>query len=343
MLTLDLLRNISLQPVPYGQIFVASVLLVPDYNKPHRPTEIVIEGMENIPKSGRVFFAMNHTDRFNYFPFQYTLWRKKTGIYTATWVKGKYFNHPGIAKFMVMTNNIPTPSKGYLLITDSVQVLGQPPADDLYRLLRDTYNAAPQDRDMDTLRQQARETGHLSTLERLLQTPRNILGITFNPREETYFDALDRLFTEMMRSFIGLNEQAFGHGHKVIVFPEGTRSAVITKGRTGLAQMALRMGATIVPVGCSGSDLLYPGNFPISQGGKVVYRIGEPLTPQDALKSFQIDQEYTPFTREASLQFNEQFEGATATIMERIVELVDPHYRPSAGETTEVKGANRFL
>ena len=37
-----------------------------------------------------VIFAMNHTDRYNYVPFQYGLWQEKDR-FTATWVKGKYY------------------------------------------------------------------------------------------------------------------------------------------------------------------------------------------------------------------------------------------------------------
>ena len=341
MLTLDLLRKIDLKPIPYAQIFVADALLRFDYRLPKR-TNIVIEGQENIPTEGKVFFAMNHTDKFNYFPFQYKLWRDKTGIFTATWVKGKYFNNPGIAQFMVMTNNIPTPSKGYILTSDVVQTLGQAPSEELYRLLRGEYNLAPDQRDLEALRAHAKTLGLLSQLDALLNTPREILTMPFAPSTQGYFQTLDALFSQMMEAFVSINEQAFDNGHKIIVFPEGTRSRVLTQGKTGLAQMALRMKATIVPIGCSGSDDLYPGSSPFSKGGDVVYRVGSPMTPEDALAPFQIDEPYVPFTREA-LAYQDKFRGMTDLVMDRISHLVDERYKPHAGDTTEVTGTDRFL
>ena len=343
MLTLDLMKHIELGPVPYGQIAVAALLITPDYHKPHAPTHITIEGMERIPSTGRVIFAMNHTDRYNYFPFQYKLWRAKTGIYTATWVKGKYFNHPAIAQFMVRTNNIPTPSKGYLLTSDAAKVLQGPPQEELYRLLRDTLNAAAADRDLDALREQAAQLGQGQALERLMSTPRDILGLRFDPKQRDYFSALDELFSQLMGHFIRLNEQAFSHHHKVIVFPEGTRSLRLTKGRPGLAQMALRMKATIVPIGCNGCDKLFPGSSPFSRGGHVRYRIGEPLTPRGELAPFQIDEDYTPFTLEAQQRHGESFQAVTQLVMSRIASLLDPEYLPQAGASTEVRGADRFM
>jgi hypothetical protein len=33
---------------------------------------------------------MNHTDRYNYWPFQYQLWKWQYP-YTTVWAKGKYY------------------------------------------------------------------------------------------------------------------------------------------------------------------------------------------------------------------------------------------------------------
>lgn len=341
MLTLDLIRDIELQATPTGQILAAGLFLMPTYHIPGRPTTIEIEGFDRIPTSGAVYLAMNHTDRFNYWPFQYTIWRMRPSIFTATWVKGKYYNNPWMARFMVATNNIPTPSRGYLIVCDAQNVLGQPPADALYRLLRDTLNDP--DHDLDAAREAAARAGIESDFEKLLDTPRDMLGLRFDPARQTYFEAMDALFADMMGHFIRLNEQAFAHGHKVIVFPEGTRSLVLTKGRPGLAQMALRTGATIVPIGCNGSDDLYPGDSPISRGGHVTYRVGEPLTPEGALADFRIDDPYVPFTPQAEAAHGEAFAEVTDLVMEKIAGLLDDRYLPKDGQDTAVSGANRFL
>ncbi len=340
MLTLDLLRGIHLQPTPYAQMITATLLLMPNYNWPLNPTKITVEGIENIPKSGRVILALNHTDRYNYWPLQYTLWRRAQ-MFTATWVKGKYYNSPMVAKFITSTNNIPTPSRGYLITSDVLKTLGEPPGNELYRLLRDAIDQ--QQGNLDALVERAEGAGLARDFEKIISTPRDILGRRFDPSRETYTEAMSDLFRLMMDEFIRLNQQAFDLGHKIIVFPEGTRSLRLTKGRPGLAQMALRMNATVVPVGCNGSDDLYPGNSPVSQGGHVVYRIGEPLTPEEDLAPFQIEEDYTPFTPDAEARFGETFEAMTELLMSRIAELLDERYLPSAGETTEVTGAERFM
>lgn len=341
MLTLNMMRGIRLTPVPWGQIFTATTFLTPLYNMPGRRVKISVEGYENIPKSGRVILALNHTDRFNYWPLQYYMWRQRERMFTATWVKGKYFNSPVTARFMLSTNNIPTPSRGYLITTDVVNVVGEPPDEAVYRILRDGLDATT--RELAQVRSRAAEAGVLSTIEAILTTPRDMLGHTFRPGKETYFQAMDQLFAQMMGAFISLNEQAFELGHKIIVFPEGTRSLRLAPGRPGLAQMALKMKATVVPIGCNGSDEVYPGNSPVPLPGHVSYRIGEPLTPEGALREFQLDQDFVPFTKSAERAHGEVFQAMTELLMERIAELVDERYLPSAGETTEVTGANRFL
>ncbi len=341
MLTLDLIRDIELQATPVGQILAASTFLRATYNIPGRPTKVSVEGLDRIPRTGAVYLAMNHTDRFNYWPLQYTIWRKRPSIFTATWVKGKYYNNPWMGRFMVATNNIPTPSRGYLLVCDAQRVLGHPPADALYRLLRDTLNDPAHD--LDVAREAAAQAGVEADFAKVLETPRDMLGVSFKPSRGSYFASMDSLFSQMMGHFVRLNEEAFGHGHKVIVFPEGTRSLVLTKGRPGLAQMALRTGATIVPIGCNGSDDIYPGDSPISRGGHVVYRVGEPLTPGGELAPFQIDAPYVPFTAQAEAAHGEAFAAVTDLVMERIAGLVDARYLPGAGQETAVSGASRFL
>ncbi len=341
MLTLDVMERIDISPVPYGQIAAASLIIGPNYAFPPTRTKVTIEGYERIPTSGRVYLAMNHTDRFNYFPFQYTAWRNKPSMYTATWVKGKYFNSGFSSWFLLSTNNIPTPSRGYLITSDAVSLLNAPPDDQTYRMLRDALDEG--DHDTKEVRARARAHGVSSQVEMLLQTPRDMLGVRFDPLKETYFEAMERLFERMMSRFIELNLQAFDHGHKVLVFPEGTRSLTLAKGRPGLAQMALRTGATIVPIGCNGSELLYPGDSPISKGGEVVYRVGEPITPDGELAPYVIDEPYTPFTKEAEHLFGPNFQAVTDIVMERIAELVDPRYLPGSRDSTAVSGANRFL
>src|SRR5690242_20641140 len=116
MLDLSRLRKIRLRRRPRVQIALANLVLRPDYRFPKK-TVIELEGIDNIPKDQRVFFAMNHTDRYNYWPFQFQMY--KAGLpFTATWVKGKYYENKLMGRFMDATNNIPLPSRGYVLTTE---------------------------------------------------------------------------------------------------------------------------------------------------------------------------------------------------------------------------------
>ena len=75
--------------------------------------KIDFEDFEEVPPEP-VIFAMNHTDRYNYFPFQYTLWRI-ANRFTATWVKGKYYESRFVGGFMESMNQLPTVSRGYII------------------------------------------------------------------------------------------------------------------------------------------------------------------------------------------------------------------------------------
>ncbi len=340
MLTLDVLDDIELSAKPWGQIAVAASFLMPVYHLPMTRTEILFEGVENLDFDRPVIFAMNHTDRYNYWPFQYRLWRSHQA-YTTTWVKGKYYNKKPLRAFMVKTNNLAVPSRGYLITADAAQVLGHAPSSKTYRVLRDAIDARRTDTRQ--VREEAAEQGVLSEVVPILDTPRDMLGLDFEPNRQNYLEAMIELFSQMMEKFVALNEQALSLGLNILVFPEGTRSIRLQEGKPGLAQMALRMNSTVVPVGCNGSDKVYPGDSPIAKGGRVLYRIGKPLTPEGELAEFQIDEHFTPFTHEAEEEYGDVFAPMTDLIMERIEGLLDERHRPNDGESGSVKGAKRFL
>ena len=108
---------------PIGQRLVAYLLLGPNYHLPPA-VDVVFEGTEHVPEEP-VIFAMNHTDRYNYWPFQWQLWREGRG-FTATWVKGKYYENRLLGAFMDSMNNIPLPSRGYVFSSQFRQRIGAP-------------------------------------------------------------------------------------------------------------------------------------------------------------------------------------------------------------------------
>lgn len=334
MLDLPRLERINLTARPRVQRAVALMVLMPNYN--FAPgVDIVFEGQEKLPDHP-VIFAMNHTDRYNYFPFMYTLWRKQ-GRFMAVWVKGKYYENPFIATFMELTNNIPTVSRGYILTKDFSSVTGRTPRDDEYRALRRWI-------EQDLLGEGAAAKPQPGSVpDEILVTPREMLGRYFDPARETYAEAVNALFGRMMRRFVEINAQCFEKDLDLLIFPEGTRSIHLSRGHIGISEIALKFQQPIVPVGCSGSDKVYPGGSPIGKKGRIVYRFGEEMS-YASMKQWHVDEDYEPFTAEAEKKHRDKFQGLADEIMERINDLVDDDYKfKEDGESTGVKGAARFV
>ncbi len=113
-------------------------------------------------------------------------------------------------------------------------------------------------------------------------------------------------------------------GHALFVFPEGTRSpdGALQAARDGVAVLALRTGAPIVPVGIVGSYERGPrGQRLPHPGGRVTIRIGSP---------FRVDDELPAGTdRKAAKGL------ATDVIMRRIAALLPERQRGPYGDPDE--------
>ncbi len=334
MLDLPRLKRIRLMKRPIGQVFFANAVLTPNYH--HLPgVDIQLEGLENIPDEP-VIYAMNHTDRYNYFPFMYRIW-KLEDRYITVWVKGKYYENPIVATFMELTSNLPTVSRGYIITKDFSLTIGRRPTEAEYDTLRDLTNKdATPGEDPSSV-----DTSKIPP--ELFSKERSILGVDFDPRTQTYAQGINSVFDEMMRQFVKLNERSFELGLDLLVFPQGTRSIRLPRGRIGMMEIALRYRKTIVPVGCNGCDLVYTRSLPIAKKGTVVYRIGEPITYED-LAEFHIDEPYEPFTAEAEHTYRDKFQESVDLVMNRINDLLDPRYQFSEDlESTGVRGTSRFM
>jgi 1-acyl-sn-glycerol-3-phosphate acyltransferase len=110
-------------------------------------------------------------------------------------------------------------------------------------------------------------------------------------------------------------------GNVLMVFPEGTRSPTgeLQQPKDGLAMLALRTNATIVPIGISNTDRIWPKGRPIPLPGKhATMRIGEPFRVGELLPP-EID-------RKAAKSL------ATTLIMRRIADQLDPRHRGTYGD-----------
>lgn len=312
MLTAEFLSTIQLNQIPQGQIWWAKVLSL-NYALP-RKTEVVVEGIENLPTDRRVFLAMNHTDRYNSWPLQHHLHLSRKE-YTCTWVKGKYYLNPLVRTFLLSTNNIPLASRGYVISSRFKKAMNRSPNGEEYRFIR---NLLDNNQSLDQI-----STASSSLQQFLGDQPQNRL------------DALRSDFAGMSNEVIRLNKQAFELGHHILVFPEGTRSIRLGKGHTGLAQMAQRLGVDIVPIGCSGSSKCYPGAIPWAKGGRIVYRIGKPISLDSSeFSPMRVTDKFIPFSSDAQQKYGQSFQQLTDTIMDQINELLDPeHQRDVTGKS----------
>jgi 1-acyl-sn-glycerol-3-phosphate acyltransferase len=83
-----------------------------------------------------------------------------------------------------------------------------------------------------------------------------------------------------------LAKRILDEGHALFVFPEGTRShdGSLGRGRDGVAMLALRTGAPIVPIAISGSYGVWPRGQKLPHpGGRVMVRVGSPFRLADEL------------------------------------------------------------
>ena len=333
MLDLARLDRLKLVRRPFSQRFFGGALLGANYRW-FPGIDLRFENENRVPDRP-VIYAMNHTDRYNYWPFQYALW-KRLDRFTATWVKGKYYEGVLMARFMESMLQLPTVSRGYLITRDFLSAMKRTPTDREYSLLRAAIDA--------------RAIGDAGTLpeppdipEMLLRRARNPFGVAYDPGESDYADYLCTLFQEMIARFVALNRHAMEIGLDLLVFPQGTRSKRLLAGHTGIAQIALHLEVPIVPVGCNGSDGVYPGASPIGRRGRIVYRFGEPIS-YDELSAYHIAEPYAPFSATAERDYREQFRAVASLVTDRIEPLLDAEYRRASDEDKDLEqGSERFV
>ena len=107
-------------------------------------------------------------------------------------------------------------------------------------------------------------------------------------------------------------------GYVLMIFPEGTRSptGTLQEAKDGLASLALRTGATIVPIGINNSDAVWPKAHKLPRPiprRTITVRVGEPFRVGDLVPEGT--------ERRAAKRL------ATTAIMGRIAELLDERHR----------------
>jgi 1-acyl-sn-glycerol-3-phosphate acyltransferase len=120
-----------------------------------------------------------------------------------------------------------------------------------------------------------------------------------------------------------LAQRILEEGHVLLIFPEGTRSrdGRLQRARDGLAMLALRTNAPIVPIGVSDSDRVWPRGQKLPRprpGSRVTVRIGSPFRLADELPA-GVDRKTAKGL-------------ATDLIMRRIAALLPPRQRGPYGD-----------
>lgn len=317
---LDRLKEMHLPKVPYMQILLARVYLGYDYRFPV-PTTVTIDGLEKMSHQQPYLVAMNHTDRYNYAPFMTHL--DKVGLPPlAPWVKGKYYQKPWLAKLLTWCACMPAPSRGFLLTLDWLARMSRPPGEDEYRQIRQIGDGEAQD-------------------EELLPGVKEYLQKAPGGSRENFAILFQEHFESLSAALVRINVEALELGYRPLIFPQGTRSKRLTPGFSGIVQMALHLKVPILPVGVSGSDLLYPGNSTRSQGGHVHYTVGELYDPSSEPSA---PTDFLPLTIAASREHGAAFTDLTAQLMDRLNELLpEPYQFDPDGPDVAGKGIRRFL
>lgn len=105
-------------------------------------------------------------------------------------------------------------------------------------------------------------------------------------------------------------------GNVLLAFPEGTRSPTggLQRPREGIGLLALRTRAPILPVGIAGSDRVWPRGDHPRLGGRIVIRVGDAFTLEEAVGDALGDRRLAKRL-------------ATDAIMERIASLLPARHR----------------
>jgi 1-acyl-sn-glycerol-3-phosphate acyltransferase len=88
-------------------------------------------------------------------------------------------------------------------------------------------------------------------------------------------------------------------GHNIIIYPEGTRgdSFELSKGKVGIAKMALKANVPVVPMGIFGTHLLMPkGKHTPSIKRVVTVKIGKPMYFTDYMDRVEDQRTYREIT-----------------------------------------------
>ncbi|MFT4625566.1 MAG: 1-acyl-sn-glycerol-3-phosphate acyltransferase [Myxococcota bacterium] len=320
--TLDTLVERNREPVGPAIAAVAG-LIAAVTRLPGRRVRFEVEGFDRVPRAP-VLFATNHTHRHDWIAMRWVCHQRQRSL--VNWVKPRSYDVQWRATFLDVTGNVPLASRGWILAADFAEVNGRPPGEQEYRTLRDHLD-------------HGRQLPDTVPMVALQQRPRDLLGRAFDPARESWREAVEALFADMMAATLARTRSLLSGGLDLNIFPQGVFSTRLTKGHPGAVQAALALDLPVVPVGISGAPQSFVKDQPMGRpgGGTVTVRFGEPyrVRPIDG---------HTPFVPASERTHIEALHDRTAVLMDRVAELVDPEHGWAPDDADDgITGVARFL
>ncbi len=275
------------------------------------------------PQGGPYLFAANSSHKYDLLGFRYEL--RHLGFEALTVSKGKNYHGAPMRFMSTQLGSLPLTSRGYILTMDFLNTFERRPSEPEYRALR-----ALVDGDTDEAP---------APLQPFLRTPRFVLGAHFDPATSPYSDFVRALYEQMMQETLRIGRAAIAKGWHLHVFPQGSVSTRLSRGRIGAVQLASALDLTVVPVGLNGFPRVHRGpSSPLLRSGEVVIRFGAPFRPEpmpDGFSEFRVRHER---------RFSEPLQARTDDLMERINALLDPDFQWSPDRESDGKtGVARFV
>ncbi len=289
-------------------------------------THVALEGIERFPTSSALL-ACNSTHKMDWFFFQELF--MNLGLRAPIISKGKNWHEPTARFGCHFLDALPMVSKGYILGVDLKDVLGERPEENLYRRVRGYVD-------------RGEDPGDDPVIRRILTEPRDVLGASFDPTHMTYREFVRELYYRFQNEhLLRMCRDMIHQNHHVHIYPQGTVSSRLSRGRIGVIELARALDIPIIPLGLSGAPKVFINEeLPILKGGEVTIRIGEPMHVDD----LDLPDDFKPFFPDHEELYRDTLQDAADELMEQINALLDPPYQWAPDRESDGKqGVTRFI
>lgn len=286
-------------------------------------TRLSLEGFE--PPASPVLFASNSTQKYDFLSFRSAMWAR--GVPLTMITKAKNYHVRWMRPVMENTGVVPLASRGYVLLRDVTDTVGRRPTEDEYRALRDHLDEGVPLADTPLTRA-------------LRERPRSILGVAYDPAALSLRSAWQQTYRALLGESLRLARAAVEAGSSLHIYPEGTVSSRLGRGRIGAVSFARGLGLPIVPAGISGAREVYVGQTPWLRGGTLRLRFGEAYRPELSA----LPDDFRPFDPDHERAHRATLQAATDDLMQRLNALIDPACQRAEGHVGDgTRGTKRFL